>query len=45
MDPLTAVVIAFLIFRTGYRIIKEGSMALMDMSELKKKKFVTLFEH
>jgi len=42
MDPLIAVVIAFLIFRAGYRIIKEGSMALMDMSRIEEKEICDL---
>lgn len=42
IDPLIAVVIAFLIFRAGYRIIKEGSMALMDMSRIEEKEICDL---
>lgn len=42
MDPLIAVVIAFFIFRAGYRIIKEGSRALLDMSIIEEKEICDL---
>jgi len=42
MDPLIAVVISFLIFRAGYRIIKEGSRALLDMSRIQEKEICDL---
>ncbi len=37
MDPVIALLISFLIFRAGYRIIKEGSRALLDMSRIEEK--------
>ncbi|MGB9938299.1 cation diffusion facilitator family transporter [Methanosarcina sp.] len=42
MDPLIAVVISFLIFRAGYRIIGEGSRALLDMSRIEEKEICDL---
>ncbi len=42
MDPLIAIVIAFIIFRAGYRIIKEGSRDLLDMSRIKEKEICDL---
>ncbi|RXA15180.1 cation transporter [Methanosarcina sp. MSH10X1] len=42
MDPLIAVVISFLILRAGYRIIKEGSRALLDMSRIEEKEICDL---
>jgi cation diffusion facilitator family transporter len=42
MDPLIAVVISFLIFRAGYRIIREGSRALLDISRIEEKEICNL---
>ncbi|AKB58457.1 Cobalt-zinc-cadmium resistance protein [Methanosarcina barkeri 227] len=42
MDPLIAIVIAFIIFRAGYRIIKEGSRDLLDMSRIEEKEICDL---
>lgn len=42
MDPLVALVIAFLIFRAGYRIIKESSRSLLDMSRIEEKEICDL---
>jgi cation diffusion facilitator family transporter len=42
MDPLIAVVISFLIFKAGYRIIKEGSRSLLDMSRIEENEICDL---
>ncbi len=42
IDPVIAVVISFLIFKAGYKIIKEGSRALMDMSRIQEKEICEL---
>lgn len=42
MDPLIALVIAFIIFRAGYRIIKEGSRDLLDMSRIEENEICDL---
>jgi cation diffusion facilitator family transporter len=42
IDPVIALVISFLIFRAGYRIIKEGSRALLDMSRIEEKEICEL---
>jgi len=42
VDPLIAIVIAFIIFRAGYRIIKEGSRDLLDMSRIEEKEICDL---
>lgn len=42
MDPLIAVLISFFIFRAGYRIIREGSRALLDMSRIEEKEICDL---
>lgn len=34
LDPVIALVISFLIFRAGYRIIKESSISLLDISRI-----------
>ena len=42
MDPLVALVIAFLIFKAGYGIIKESSRSLLDMSRIEEKEICDL---
>ena len=42
MDPLIALVISFLIFRAGFRIIKESSRSLLDMSRIEEKEICEL---
>ena len=42
MDPVIALVISFLIFRAGYRIIKESSRALLDMSRIEEQEICAL---
>lgn len=42
IDPVIALVISFLIFRTGYRIIKESSRALLDMSRIEEQEICNL---
>jgi cation diffusion facilitator family transporter len=42
MDPLIALLISFFIFRAGYRIIREGSRALLDMSRIEEKEICDL---
>ena len=42
IDPVIAVVISFLIFKAGYKIIKEGSRALLDMSRIQEKEICEL---
>lgn len=42
IDPLIALVISLLIFRAGYKIIKEGSMALLDMARIEEKELCNL---
>lgn len=42
MDPIIALVISFVIFRAGYRIIKESSRALLDMSRIEEQEICEL---
>ncbi|MGA9188816.1 MAG: cation diffusion facilitator family transporter [Methanosarcina sp.] len=42
MDPLVALVIAFLIFKAGYGIVKESSRSLLDMSRIEEKEICDL---
>jgi cation diffusion facilitator family transporter len=42
MDPLIALVISFVIFNAGYKIIKEGSRSLLDMSRIEEKEICEL---
>jgi cation diffusion facilitator family transporter len=42
MDPVISLLISFLIFRAGYKIIKEGSRALLDMSRIEEKEICEL---
>lgn len=42
MDPLVALMIAFLIFKAGYGIIKESSRSLLDMSRIEEKEICDL---
>jgi cation diffusion facilitator family transporter len=42
VDPLIAVLISFFIFRAGYRIVKEGSIALLDISRIEEKEICDL---
>jgi cation diffusion facilitator family transporter len=42
MDPVIALVISFVIFRAGYRIIKESSRALLDMSRIEEQEICEL---
>jgi cation diffusion facilitator family transporter len=42
MDPLIALVISFVIFSTGYKIIKEGSRSLLDMSRIEENEICQL---
>ena len=42
MDPVVALVIAFLIFKAGYGIIKESSRSLLDMSRIEEKEICDL---
>jgi cation diffusion facilitator family transporter len=42
MDPVIALVISFVIFRAGYRIIKESSRALLDMSRIEEREICAL---
>jgi cation diffusion facilitator family transporter len=37
MDPLIALLISFVIFSAGYKIMKEGSRSLLDMSRIEEK--------
>ncbi len=42
MDPVVALMIAFLIFKAGYGIIKESSRSLLDMSRIEEKEICDL---
>jgi cation diffusion facilitator family transporter len=42
IDPVISLVISFLIFKAGYKIIKEGSMALLDMARIQEKEICEL---
>ena len=42
MDPIIALVISFVIFRAGYRIMKESSRALLDMSRIEEQEICEL---
>jgi cation diffusion facilitator family transporter len=42
LDPLIAVLISFLIFRAGFRIMKESSKVLLDMSRLEEDEICNL---
>jgi cation diffusion facilitator family transporter len=42
MDPLIALVISFVIFSAGYKIMKEGSRSLLDMSRIEEKEICEL---
>ena len=36
IDPIVSVLISFIIFRAGYRIVKESSKSLLDMSMIEE---------
>jgi cation diffusion facilitator family transporter len=42
LDPLIALLISFLIFRAGFRIMKESSKVLLDMSRLEEEEICNL---
>jgi len=42
VDPIVALLISFIIFKAGYRIIKESSMSLLDMSRIEEKEICQL---
>lgn len=42
IDPVVALMIAFLIFKAGYGIIKESSRSLLDMSRIEEKEICDL---
>lgn len=42
LDPLIALIISFLIFRAGFRIMKESSRVLLDMSRLEEEDICNL---
>jgi cation diffusion facilitator family transporter len=42
LDPVIALLISFLIFRAGFRIMKESSRVLLDMSRLKEEEICNL---
>lgn len=42
IDPVIAVLISILIFRAGFRIIKESSRSLLDMSRIEEKEICQL---
>jgi cation diffusion facilitator family transporter len=42
IDPIVSLIIAFIIFRAGYRIIKESSRTLLDMSMIEEKEICRL---
>ncbi|HIH94550.1 TPA: cation transporter [Methanosarcina acetivorans] len=42
LDPLIALLISFLIFRAGFRIMKESSRVLLDMSRLEEEEICSL---
>ena len=42
MDPIIALVISFVIFRAGYRIMKESSRSLLDMSRIEEQEICDL---
>jgi cation diffusion facilitator family transporter len=42
IDPIVALIISFIIFKAGYRIIKETSRSLLDMSRIEEKEICEL---
>ena len=42
MDPLVALAISLVIFRAGYRIVKESSRSLLDMSRIEEEEICEL---
>jgi cation diffusion facilitator family transporter len=42
IDPIVALIISFIIFKTGYIIIKETSRSLLDMSRIEEKEICEL---
>ena len=42
IDPIVALMISFIIFKAGYRIIKETSRSLLDMSRIEEKEICDL---
>ncbi|KKG14831.1 cation transporter [Methanosarcina sp. 2.H.T.1A.6] len=42
LDPIIALLISFLIFRAGFRIMKESSKVLLDMSRLEEEEICNL---
>ena len=42
LDPVIALLISFLIFRAGFRIMKENSRVLLDMSRLEEEEICSL---
>lgn len=42
IDPIVSLMISFIIFRAGYRIIKESSRSLLDMSRIEEREIKEL---
>ena len=42
IDPIVALIISFIIFKAGYKIIKETSRSLLDMSRIEEKEICEL---
>ena len=42
IDPIVALIISFIIFKTGYKIIKETSRSLLDMSRIEENEICDL---
>ena len=42
IDPIVALIISFIIFKAGYRIIRETSRSLLDMSRIEEKEICEL---
>ena len=42
IDPIISLLISFIIFRAGYRVVKEGSRSLLDMSRIEEEEIKEL---
>ena len=42
IDSIVSLIISFIIFRAGYRIVKESSKSLLDMSRIEEKEMKEL---